>query len=85
MQHFLYNLIKGVIILKQEYYDGTKLLSLSDINGDKPELYLCTTNRTGGKTTYFGRYCVNRFIKHGEKITRYVSVYVPVLSTLPKK
>ena len=67
MQHFLYNLIKGVIILKQEYYDGTKLLSLSDINGDKPELYLCTTNRTGGKTTYFGRYCVNRFIKKGEK------------------
>ena len=53
--------------MKQEYYDGTKLLSLSDINGDKPELYLCTTNRTGGKTTYFGRYCVNRFIKRGEK------------------
>lgn len=49
------------------WYDGTKLLSLSDINGGKPELYLCTTNRTGGKTTYFSRLCVNRFIKNKEK------------------
>lgn len=44
-----------------KFYDGTKLLSLTDINGRKPELYLCTTNRTGGKTTYFNRLCVNRF------------------------
>ena len=49
------------------YYDGTKLLSLLDINGKKPEIYICTTNRTGGKTTYFARLCVNRFLKHGEK------------------
>ena len=50
-----------------KYYDGTKLLSMLDINGEKPELYLCTTNRTGGKTTYFGRLFVNRFIDKGEK------------------
>lgn len=50
-----------------KYYDGTKLLSLMDINGNKPELYLCTTNRTGGKTTYFGRLCVKRFIEKNEK------------------
>ena len=49
------------------YYDGTKLLSMLDINGNKPEIYLCTTNRTGGKTTYFGRLCVNRFLDKGEK------------------
>ena len=49
------------------YYDGAKLLSMKDINGNKPEIYLCTTNRTGGKTTYFSRYMVNRFINHGEK------------------
>lgn len=49
------------------YYDGTKLLSMLDINGEKPELYICTTNRTGGKTTYFGRYFINRFLKYGEK------------------
>lgn len=50
-----------------KYYDGTKLLSMLDIDGNKPEIYLCTTNRTGGKTTYFGRLEVNRFIKKGEK------------------
>lgn len=50
-----------------EYYDGTKLLSMMDINGDKPELYLCTSNRTAGKTTYFSRLCVNRYIDKNEK------------------
>lgn len=49
------------------YYDGTKLLSLKDIDGNKPEIYLCTTNRTGGKTTYFGRYLCNRFFQYKEK------------------
>lgn len=46
---------------EQKYYDGTKLLSMKDINGNKPEIYMCTTNRTGGKTTYFARLCVNRW------------------------
>lgn len=44
-----------------QFYDGTKLLSLKDINGDTPELYLCTTNKSGGKTTYFTRLLINRF------------------------
>lgn len=46
-----------------KYYDGTKLLSLQDINGKKPEIYLVTTNRTGGKTTFFGRLVVRRWNK----------------------
>ena len=50
-----------------QYYDGTKLLSMTDINGKKPEIYMVTTNRTGGKTTYFGRLLVNRFLDKGEK------------------
>ena len=41
-----------------QYYDGTKLLSMLDINGKRPEIYMTTTNRTGGKTTYFGRLLV---------------------------
>ena len=49
------------------YYDGTKLLSMKDINGEKPEIYICTTNRTGGKTTYFSRLLVNRFLDNGDK------------------
>lgn len=50
-----------------KYYDGTKILSLTDINGNKPEIYMVTTNRTGGKTTYFGRLCINRFLDNGSK------------------
>lgn len=50
-----------------KYYDGTKLLSMKDINGNTPEIYICTTNRTGGKTTYFGRLLVNRFNNYNKK------------------
>lgn len=51
----------------EKYYNGTRLLSMKDINGNTPEIYLCTSNRSAGKTTYFNRLCVNRFIKHNEK------------------
>lgn len=34
------------------YYDGTKLLSLKDADGNKPEIYLCVGNRTAGKTVF---------------------------------
>ena len=50
-----------------DFYDGTKLLSLKDKNGNPPEIIICTSNRSAGKTTYFSRYCVNRFIKYKEK------------------
>lgn len=50
-----------------KYYDGTKLLSLKDLNGNAPEIYLCTTNRSAGKTTYFSRLIVNRFLRSGKK------------------
>lgn len=49
------------------YYDGTKLMSLKDSNGNTPEIFMCTTNRTGGKTTYYGRMIVNRFFKNKQK------------------
>ena len=47
--------------MEQKYYDGTKLLSLMDINGKRPEIYISTSNRSAGKTTYFNRFFVNRF------------------------
>lgn len=50
-----------------EYYDGTKLLSMLDINNQKPEIYICCGNRTGGKTTFFNRMVVKRFLDKGEK------------------
>lgn len=52
---------------KPVYYDGTKLLSMKDIDGNTPEIFMCTTNRTGGKTTYFNRLEINRFLRNGSK------------------
>ena len=40
---------------------------MMDINGNKPEIYICTTNRSAGKTTFFSRYLVKRFLEYGEK------------------
>ena len=53
--------------MDNNYYDGTKLLSLTDINGNKPEIVVCCSNRSAGKTTYFNRYLVKRFLSTGEK------------------
>lgn len=50
-----------------KYYDGSRLLSMMDINGKQPEIYICTTNRSAGKTTWFSRYLVKRFLEHKEK------------------
>lgn len=50
-----------------KYYDGTKLLSMLDMKGRKPEIYICTSNRTGGKTTYFNRLAVNGWLKQSRK------------------
>lgn len=49
-----------------EYYNGTKLLNQRDKDGNKPELYMCLSNRSDGKTTYFNRYFVNRYLKTEE-------------------
>lgn len=53
--------------MKQVFYDGTKLLSLKDLDGKTPEIYICTTNRSAGKTTYFSRLFVKKFLEKGEK------------------
>lgn len=50
-----------------KYYDGAKLLSLKDLDGNTPEIFMVTTNRTAGKTTYFNRLVFNRFVKKGCK------------------
>ena len=50
-----------------DYYDGTRLLSMTDLNGQQPELYLTTGNRSIGKTTWFNRYAVKRFKEKHKK------------------
>ena len=53
--------------MNPNFYDGTKLLSMKDLNGKQPEIYMCTSNRSAGKTTFFSRYLVRRFLKYREK------------------
>lgn len=49
------------------YHDGRKLLSLKDLNKETPEIFIDTTNRTAGKTTFYNGYLVDRFLRYGEK------------------
>lgn len=49
------------------YYDGTKLINTKDLNKETPEIFICSGNRSAGKTVWFNRYAVNKFIKRGEK------------------
>lgn len=49
------------------YYDGTKLLSMKDLDGNTPEIFMVTSNRTAGKTTYFNRLVFNRWLKKKQK------------------
>lgn len=50
-----------------EYYDGGKLLSLMDLHGNKPEVYVSTSNRSAGKTTFFNRWAFRRWLRKREK------------------
>ena len=49
------------------FYDGTRLLSMMDINGKRPEIFISTSNRSAGKTTFFGKHVVKRYLSTGEK------------------
>ena len=53
--------------MKIKHYDGTKILSMLDLDGKKPEIYLITSNRTDGKTTYMARWLTKRFKEHGDQ------------------
>ena len=67
-----------------DFYDGTKLLSMSDLNGQKPEIFLCTSNRTAGKTTYFNRLVVNRWLNKKQKFCL-IYRYKNELNDIPDK
>ena len=54
------------------FYNGNKLLSIKDQNGKDPELFFCCGNRTAGKTFFFKRYMLRRFVNHGEKFIVFV-------------
>lgn len=45
------------------YYDGSKLNSLQDMNGNKPEIIICVGNRTAGKTVYWNSHFMDKIKK----------------------
>ncbi len=49
----------------RKFYDGNRLLTTLDVNGKKPEIFISTSNRSAGKTTFFNKFCVDKF-KNGE-------------------
>lgn len=53
--------------MQVKHYDGTKILSMRDLDGNKPEFYLICSNRTDGKTTYMARWLIKRFKEHGDQ------------------
>lgn len=52
---------------KRPFYDGTKLLSLKDRNGHQPEIFMCVGNRTAGKSYFFKRLMLRRWINKRQK------------------
>lgn len=50
-----------------QHYDGTKILSMRDLDNNKPEIYIITSNRTDGKTTYMARWLIKRFKAYKEQ------------------
>lgn len=53
--------------MSDTFYNGNRLCTMKDIDGYQPQFFLVTGNRTAGKTFYFKRKIVNRFIKHKEQ------------------
>lgn len=50
-----------------KYYDGTRLFASNDINGKRPEIFMVSGNRTGGKTTFWSKFLVDKFLKEKKK------------------
>lgn len=55
-----------------KYYNGGKILQMKDLNGQTPEIFMVSGNRSAGKTTYFSRKLVNMFL---EKRRKFVLLY----------
>lgn len=53
--------------MSEKYYNPSKLLSLKDLEGKTPEIFICTTNRSAGKTTAFTKLLIDNFIENGKK------------------
>ena len=53
---------------KIQYYDGTKILNMKDLEGLTPSIYLISSNRSAGKTSYFLKLSLEEFINQKRKV-----------------
>lgn len=51
-----------------KYYDPTKLLSMKDLDGDEPSIYMIVSNRSAGKTTRFLKDSLENFKNNKKKV-----------------
>lgn len=49
------------------YYDGNRLLQTKDLNRRTPEIFVATSNRSDGKTTFFGRKMLKDWVNSGKR------------------
>lgn len=55
------------IDIPEQYYNGTSLLNQLDINGKTPGIYISNSNRSAGKTTFFGIELITDFLNNGNQ------------------
>lgn len=53
--------------IRPPYYNGYRLLSTPDLSGGKAEIFISTTNRSAGKSTFFAGKLVHDFIRQDKK------------------
>ena len=53
--------------VEEKFYNPDKILSLKDLDGEEPSIYLITTNRSAGKTTAFLKKALEDFNTEGKK------------------
>lgn len=49
------------------YYNGEKLMNMIDLDKEKPEIFISTSNRSAGKTTFFNGFAVHDFLQNDNK------------------
>jgi len=50
-----------------DFYNGYKLLSKTDLNNSKPEIYIAASNRSAGKTTFYNGMLLHNYLRKGKK------------------
>lgn len=64
-----YTELKGIrqFQIPKEFYNGFRLLSTLDLDGNIPEIFGCTGNRTGGKSFFFKQFMLEQWIGNHKK------------------